>query len=85
MRAFTFSLPTQIVFGPGTEAETGRLIVKQGGSRVLVLKPQTMMNRSGQAVQQAADTHRLFRWKTSTFISQVTSMPSVQQTTFLQQ
>ena len=64
------------------QALTGE--VRLGGSRVLVLKPQTMMNRSGQAVQQAADTHRLFRWKTSTFTSQVTSMQSAQLTTYLQ-
>ena len=37
-----------------------------------------------KAVQQAADTHRLFRWKTSTFTSQVTSMQSAQLTTYLQ-
>lgn len=32
MHAFTFSLPTQIVFGPGTETETGKLIAGQGGT-----------------------------------------------------
>lgn len=47
MRAFTFSLPTQIVFGPGTEAETGRLIVQQGGSRVLVVYGGQSAVRSG--------------------------------------
>ena len=34
-----------------------------------------------KAEQQAADTHRLFQWKISTFTSPVTSMQSVQQTT----
>ena len=38
-----------------------------------------------RAALQAADTHRLFQWKISTFISQVTSMQSDLQTTFLQQ
>ena len=37
--------------------------------------------KGGAAV---ADMHRLFLWKISTFISQVTSMPSVQLTTYLQ-
>ena len=37
------------------------------------------------AVPQAAVMHRFFRWRTSTFISQVTSMQSVQPTTFLLQ
>ena len=35
--------------------------------------------------QQAADTHRLFRWRISTFISPVTSMRLVQLTTCWQQ
>ena len=38
-----------------------------------------------KAAQQAAAMHRLFLWKISTFILQVTSMQSAQQTTFLQQ
>ena len=39
------------------QALTGE--VRLGGSRVLVLKPQTMMNRSGQAVQQAAAVYKI--------------------------
>ena len=39
------------------QALTGE--VRLGGSRVLVLKPQTMMNRSGQAVQQAAAFYKI--------------------------
>ena len=37
-----------------------------------------------KVVQQAADMHRLFRWKISTFTSQVTSMQSAQLTTYWQ-
>ena len=33
--------------------------VRLGGRRALVLKPQTMMNRSGQAVQQAAAFYKI--------------------------
>ena len=58
MRNFDFYSPTYFVFGKDREAETGRYVKRFGGSRVLVLKPQTMMNRSGQAVQQAADMPR---------------------------
>ncbi len=47
MHAFTFSLPTQIVFGPGTEAEVGKLIVQQGGHRVLVVYGGQSAVRSG--------------------------------------
>ena len=38
-----------------------------------------------KAAQQAADMHRLFLWRISTFTSQVTSMRLAQLTTFLQQ
>ena len=38
-----------------------------------------------RVVLQAADMHRLFRWKISIFISQVISMQSELQTIFLQQ
>ena len=47
MHAFTFSLPTQIVFGPGTETETGKLIAGQGGHRVLVVYGGQSVVRSG--------------------------------------
>ena len=47
MHAFTFSLPTQIVFGPGTETETGKLIAGQGGHRVLVVYGGQSAVRSG--------------------------------------
>ena len=47
MHAFTFSLPTQIVFGPGTESETGKLIVRHGGRRVLVVYGGQSAVRSG--------------------------------------
>lgn len=55
MHAFTFSLPTQIVFGPGSEAEVGKLIVQQGGHRVLVVYGGQSAVRSGliAKVQQA--------------------------------
>ena len=36
MHAFTFSLPTQILFGPGTENEVGRQILQQGGHTCLL-------------------------------------------------
>ena len=47
MHAFTFCLPTQIVFGPGTEAETGKQIVQHGGHRVLVVYGGQSAVRSG--------------------------------------
>ena len=37
MHAFEFSIPTQIVFGPGTEARTGELAAGLGASRVLLV------------------------------------------------
>ena len=59
MNAFQFHLPTRILFGPDTIAQAGEAVKAAGGSRVLVLKPQTMMNRSGQAVQQAAAFYKI--------------------------
>ena len=37
MHAFEFSISTQIVFGPGTEARTGELAAGLGASRVLLV------------------------------------------------
>lgn len=39
------------------QALTGAAVL--GGERVLVMKPQTLMNRSGQAVQQAANFYKI--------------------------
>lgn len=36
MRNFEYYTPTKVLFGKGTEQETGRLVKEQGGSRVLV-------------------------------------------------
>ena len=38
-------------------ALTGEVVI--GGERVLIMKPQTYMNRSGQAVREAADFYKL--------------------------
>ena len=59
MHAFTFSLPTQIVFGPGTEAETGRLTVQQGGHRVLVVYGGQSAVRSGLIAKVQAALHEV--------------------------
>ena len=37
MQSFEFFCPTHIVFGPGTERRTGRLIADRGGTRVLII------------------------------------------------
>ena len=59
MHAFTFSLPTQIVFGPGTETETGKLIAGQGCHRVLVVYGGQSAVRSGLIAKvQASLTRR---------------------------
>ncbi len=47
MRSFTYYVPTEIVFGPGTEKEAGRLCEKYGGRRVLVVSGGGSARRSG--------------------------------------
>ena len=37
MQAFEFHSPTKIIFGTGTEDQTGRRVAEYGGSRVLVV------------------------------------------------
>ncbi len=47
MRGFTYQVPTEVVFGPGAEAQTARYVRKYGGSRVLVLYGGGSAVRSG--------------------------------------
>ena len=47
MQKFTYYAPTEIVFGPGTEMNTGALVKKYGGSRVLVVYGGQSAVRSG--------------------------------------
>ena len=47
MHAFEFSLPTQIVFGTGTEARTGELAAGLGAGRVLLVCGGQSARRSG--------------------------------------
>ena len=47
MDPFDFSMPTRIVFGPGREDETGRLVLESGGSRALVLFGGGSARRTG--------------------------------------
>lgn len=47
MRNFTYHVPTEIVFGAGSERETGRLCGKYGGRRVLVVSGGGSARRSG--------------------------------------
>lgn len=46
MHAFTYHMPTKIVFGAGTQARTGSLIKAAGGTRVLVIYAESAA-RSG--------------------------------------
>lgn len=47
MNAFTFSLPTKIVFGPGTEQQAGALAAAQGAGRVLLVYGGQSAKKSG--------------------------------------
>lgn len=49
MHAFEFSIPTRIVFGPGTESRTGELAAGLGARRVLL-----GLRRSERPSQRAA-------------------------------
>ena len=66
MHAFEFSIPTQIVFGPGTEARTGELAAGLGASRVLLVCGGQSARRSGlldrveQSLTQAGLICRVF-------------------------
>ena len=76
----------------GVDAVTDVLSFPLGENGVYDRNPDTGALQLGdiaismqKAEQQAADMHRLFRWKISTFISHVISMQSELQTIFLQQ
>ena len=66
MHAFEFSIPTQIVFGPGTEARTGELAAGLGARRVLLVCGGQSARRSGlldrveQSLTQAGLICRVF-------------------------
>ena len=47
MNAFEFCVPTEIVFGPGTERRAGTLVQKHGGSRILVVYGGSSAQKSG--------------------------------------
>jgi len=47
MNNFVFNTPTKVVFGKGTEEQTGRLVREQGGSRVLLHYGSGSVERSG--------------------------------------
>ena len=47
MKAFTYCVPTKVVFGPGTEVQAGKEVRAAGGSRVLVLYGGGSAVRSG--------------------------------------
>ena len=47
MFGFTYFTPTKVVFGRGTEAQTGALVREQGGTKVLVLSGGGSAERSG--------------------------------------
>lgn len=47
MQAFTYNTPTEIVFGKHTEDQTGRLVRKHGGSKVLVVYGGGSVVKSG--------------------------------------
>ena len=59
MFGFTYYSPTEIVFGPGTEALAGALVQKWGGSRVLVVcgghsaRASGLLDRLLQSLTQA--------------------------------
>ena len=66
MHAFEFSIPTQIIFGPGTEDRTGELAAGLGARRVLLVCGGQSARRSGlldrveQSLTQAGLTCRVF-------------------------
>ena len=66
MHAFEFSIPTRIVFGPGTESRTGELAAGLGARRVLLVCGGQSARRSGlldrveQSLTQAGLTCRVF-------------------------
>ena len=47
MQNFEYYAPTRVVFGRGTEAETGRLVREQGGTKVLIHYGGGSAKRSG--------------------------------------
>jgi len=47
MQAFTQYLPTEIVFGPAAEEQTGALVKKHGGTKVLVVYGEGSVVKSG--------------------------------------
>ena len=47
MQAFNYYAPTQVVFGPETELQTGKLVKKYGGTKVLVHYGGKSAERSG--------------------------------------
>lgn len=47
MHSFNYHIPTEIVFGKDTELQTGKLIRKYGGSRVLIVYGGGSVVRSG--------------------------------------
>lgn len=47
MQAFNYYAPTQVVFGPETELQTGKLVKKYGGTKVLIHYGGKSAERSG--------------------------------------
>lgn len=47
MQAFTYCVPTKVIFGKGTEAQVGEAVKTEGGSQVLVLYGGGSVVRSG--------------------------------------
>jgi alcohol dehydrogenase YqhD (iron-dependent ADH family) len=66
MHAFEFSIPTQIVFGAGTETRTGELAAGLGASRVLLVcggqsaRHSGLLDRVEQSLTQAGLACRIF-------------------------
>ena len=47
MQAFTYHVPTEIVFGPGTESQTAAMVKKYGGTKALVVYGEGSVVKSG--------------------------------------
>lgn len=59
MNSFTFYSPTEFIFGPNTEHQTGSALLKYGARRVLVVSGGGSAQRSGLLDRVKASLHEL--------------------------
>ena len=62
MQSFEYYAPTEIIFGKGAEAQTGKAVKKWGGTRVLLVYGGGSARRSGllERIQKELDDENIF-------------------------